>query len=387
MKSEEDGDALVGRTVAQLKFTADEFDVLPLHFDFDTLKHIEELGWERVLPDYALYPRRFQVEVVPKLVASLIYHYENGDLRRMYAANHPIFYQMLFIDKEVFNVISNKAILAFQHCPVVNMYATGVPSVITIGREIRELRDRFESTKDSYENRLSTLEEAVVNEIRQQPQKVVDLVLERFELSGVVPVTKDDIRNCIEEVLGVNGPIQQLLSRIETENRSTIDALTRCSLSTSRDNDNSDVNAVENDGSHHTGYVHLWSSDGRLHMVPEGFTFPSYVVGTMWNLWFFGDSSRRICSYKSLLPAIELVQSKCRTNHSRCKKVMKELIKIAIDGGVLQSVKHLQKDNQQHVFDYAYQVLLKRLYPKHDDHGPPRPASININTIANKMKS
>ena len=28
-----DGDALVGRTVAQLRFTADEFDVLPLHFD------------------------------------------------------------------------------------------------------------------------------------------------------------------------------------------------------------------------------------------------------------------------------------------------------------------------------------------------------------------
>lgn len=32
MFAEEDGDALVGRTVAQLKLNADQFDILPPHF-------------------------------------------------------------------------------------------------------------------------------------------------------------------------------------------------------------------------------------------------------------------------------------------------------------------------------------------------------------------
>jgi len=37
MSVEEDGYALLGRTVAELKFTADEFDVLPLNFNAETL--------------------------------------------------------------------------------------------------------------------------------------------------------------------------------------------------------------------------------------------------------------------------------------------------------------------------------------------------------------
>jgi len=46
MKSEQGGDALVGRTVAQLKFDADEFDVLPPHFRPDTLRDLSDRGWE-----------------------------------------------------------------------------------------------------------------------------------------------------------------------------------------------------------------------------------------------------------------------------------------------------------------------------------------------------
>jgi hypothetical protein len=59
MKSEEDGNALVGHTVAQLKFTADEFDVLPHHFTAETLSEIGEFGWEKIVPDYNRYPLRY----------------------------------------------------------------------------------------------------------------------------------------------------------------------------------------------------------------------------------------------------------------------------------------------------------------------------------------
>jgi len=49
MKAEEGGDSLVGRTVAQLKFDADEFDVLPPHFGSDTLLELNERSMHKTL--------------------------------------------------------------------------------------------------------------------------------------------------------------------------------------------------------------------------------------------------------------------------------------------------------------------------------------------------
>ena len=60
MFQEADGDALGGRTVAQLQFTADEFDVLPPHFSIDTLAELQEYGWDNVLPGYAHYNESFK---------------------------------------------------------------------------------------------------------------------------------------------------------------------------------------------------------------------------------------------------------------------------------------------------------------------------------------
>lgn len=89
---------------------ADEFDVLPLHFDNRTLEYIDkDIGWDRILPDYAMYPERFQVEVIPKLVASLIYHRASGDLNRLYPKNHPIFFQTIFTDSNIYERIKKNA--------------------------------------------------------------------------------------------------------------------------------------------------------------------------------------------------------------------------------------------------------------------------------------
>ena len=60
MFQEADGDALVGRTVAQLLFTADEFDVLPPHFSIDILTKLQEYGWDNILPGYAHYNDSFK---------------------------------------------------------------------------------------------------------------------------------------------------------------------------------------------------------------------------------------------------------------------------------------------------------------------------------------
>ena len=66
------GDCLVGRTVAQLKFDADEFDVLPCHFGPLTLGYLESFGWNNILHGYSHYPESFQ-RVIHFLLPCLVY--------------------------------------------------------------------------------------------------------------------------------------------------------------------------------------------------------------------------------------------------------------------------------------------------------------------------
>jgi hypothetical protein len=70
MKAEQGADSLIGRTVAQLKFDADEFDVLPPHFGPDTLRELNDRGWESILPCYGNLPQSYQ-RTIPYLLANL----------------------------------------------------------------------------------------------------------------------------------------------------------------------------------------------------------------------------------------------------------------------------------------------------------------------------
>jgi hypothetical protein len=95
--SEEEGDAITGRTLAMLKLTADEFDVLPPHFSPATLTELHGYGWDNILPGYSHYPESFQ-RVIKMLFASLVYHWYQGHVHRLYAVGHPIFAQPIFTD-------------------------------------------------------------------------------------------------------------------------------------------------------------------------------------------------------------------------------------------------------------------------------------------------
>ena len=85
MFQEDDGDCFVGRTVAQLKFDADEFDILPCHFGPVTLEELSTYEWDRILDGYCHYPQSFQ-RIVHFLLPCLVHHYFNGDLSRLYPA-------------------------------------------------------------------------------------------------------------------------------------------------------------------------------------------------------------------------------------------------------------------------------------------------------------
>jgi len=74
MFTEDDGDSLVGRTVAQLKFDADQFDILPCHFGRATLAELHHYGWENILPGYDNLPASFHrvVELPQAIVNALL---------------------------------------------------------------------------------------------------------------------------------------------------------------------------------------------------------------------------------------------------------------------------------------------------------------------------
>ena len=113
MKAEQDGDSLVGRTVAQLKFDADQFDILPPHFGLVTLESLNQFGWSNILPWYNAFPAQFK-RCVPFLFASLVYHFHNGNLEKLIAPGHPLFSQPIFTNRNLINSLKDRTKLCLS---------------------------------------------------------------------------------------------------------------------------------------------------------------------------------------------------------------------------------------------------------------------------------
>jgi hypothetical protein len=57
------------------------------------------------------------------------------------------------------------------------------------------------------------------------------------------------------------------------------------------------------------------------------------------------------------------------------------VVPVTIDREKIRSIKDVSRSNGQEIYEYAYEKLLQEIY----DTPPPRPASININTIAKRV--
>lgn len=112
MFSQQDGDALVGRTVAQLKLDADEFDIIAPHFSPETLIELYDYGWDFFVDGYINYPESFQ-RVVPFLLASLVY---KGHLQELLHVDHPLFSHRIFTSTSRHTIAANST-SSFQNLP------------------------------------------------------------------------------------------------------------------------------------------------------------------------------------------------------------------------------------------------------------------------------
>ena len=389
MFSEEDGDSLVGRTLAQLKFDADQFDILACHFSNATLVKLNQYGWDNILDGYSNLPPKFQ-NTVPYQLASLVYHYHNGDMERLYPhLDHPIYAQKLFTNKNLLNELKEKVILVHSYCPDTHMNAQGVPGFIIISREIRNFRAIFDEKCREHEEGFASVRAHITNLCEQLPQKVVTAMLERIEIGGARPISIQDIRNIINELLtSEEGPISAIassLQRLTDQQTRMVERMTSAASSaTSGDGINSHM--IDIGG----GSIHYWiDSEGRrvddkMHMVPFGFKWPNHVTGIMWNYWFFGDPNRKITAFKRIKPAIDLTSRDCKLKASRTKLVINKMISLAVAGrsADITGAGDINATNSSQVYDYAFRELIKILYPT----GHERPEDINIQTLYNRMK-
>jgi hypothetical protein len=371
MFAEEDGDAIVGRTVAQLKLNADEFDVLPPHFSLPICEKLEEYGWDNIYPGYQHHPVSFQ-RVIRSLFPSLVYHYHSGHLRERCSPQHPIWRQRIFTDRTLINSLKDEVIIVHGYCPQTNMSADGVPGFILISREIRNFEARYVSTCGLFNTEVIALKTMFADKLGELPGQICKILHEQFEVNGAVSITKDNIRDLILEILEApDSTISQILNTQK-------DILNK--ISPPVVSDVVDVPLTVSDEVY-AGEFHLWSDNDRSRRVPYNFSWPTQPAFVMWDLWFFGDKEERICPYRWISGRDDLRSIGCRSYRSRTGKIMQQLVDIAISEELIEGAADITIQNGSDIFDIAYPLLIDMLY---GEKTPTRPEDIIITTLYNR---
>ena len=206
--------------------------------------------------------------VIRNLFPILALTHHNGKLRELVDENHPIFQQPLFTDVTTYQLLTNlkpKLIMAHGFCPATSMSASGVPGIIVCTREIRELKLEFHNTSTNYNRRVDEMTELLMGKMGLMPQQLVEELLKRFQVNGIVPVGVDDIRRIFTDMMGaadgVMAGVNNRLAAISTQNTSILSRL---------EETNGNVAQVPSPHVRTTaGIVHYWETDSITHRVPQ----------------------------------------------------------------------------------------------------------------------
>lgn len=362
MKAEEGGDALVGRTLAQLKFTADEFDILPPHFGPDTLRELNDRGWNTILPCYGNLPPSYQ-RAIPYLFANLVYHYHCGNLERIgLPEDHLLYSQPIFTNRSLIDSLKEKVILVHGYCQLTQMSAQGVPGFIMIQREVRQFRKHYDETCLHNQQQHQALCVQMQEHFDNLPQRIVSVILEHIRVEGAQPVTMSSIRALIAEMLASNdGPLANL-GRGMADIMSRLDYINNGRGQPTIDQTNQQQPVMAQ------GRFHVWPGDDRMHRVPFGFKWPigrNTII--MWNYWFFGDVEKGIGPYKFIAAADDLTSKDCKSRRSRTVKVINALVTIAVNAGKILNQRQVTITNSTEIFDFSFADLMRNVYPDQPD--------------------
>ena len=95
----EGGDANAGRFLSGLSLIKGTFSQLPVHFH-PRHANMSQGQWAGLVPHFDMLPLVFRESVVPYLGAIAVYHITNGDVARMFPANHPYLLSAFYTQRE-----------------------------------------------------------------------------------------------------------------------------------------------------------------------------------------------------------------------------------------------------------------------------------------------
>lgn len=314
--------------------------------------------WAVMLPGYERYPKCFK-QVIPFLFASLVFH-ENF-LRAELDSLHPIFSTIAFTHGYIAR-FRDKVHIGYGSCDSCNVTCTGVPSAIAISNRLCSIEKNMKADMEKFQAEVQAQLFAI-------PIAVKDLLLENFDVSGVQPMTKDDLMRTINSCVSkLHEQIETLSQKIDRPDASRRQLLSeRC---VEVNNSTCQVGAT-------VGRVWHWG--GRFHPVPETFELPHCNVKSMWYLWHKGNPVQDIGPYRNILH-YDLKDKKYKPYLSRIKYIMKMLddearTKVTGDFSMFSMPELIS------ICDHAFASLLTRLYGDRSRH---RVGDICVGTLYNR---
>ena len=375
------GDQIVGRAVAGLPVNSQDFTVLPPHFTDLGLQRVLEIGWENLLEGFYDYPEAFR-RVVPFFLASIVYHQDF--LRQNLAKSHPLFDQRIFtqfvkLKDSTFQcactALKEFVVTGHDECKFTGMRATGIPSHLIVAKQVHTLSERITHLENALLTQQNNCLLQLLNEIKAVPSQLCQLLLERFQVDGVAPLTRADMlefaqqNNCL-----LMEKMTELLKQFHVQ---------QVAVPASDEEPEQTLSVVN--GTQNFRYFSWGGSLGRI--VPVDFSFPSAPVKTIWDLWHFGKTSEGIRPYKLLADFhSDLRTKRDKELFSRAKKIM-DMLDTEVhkhnylpDG--VADISELDLGTADTVFEKAFQGVFQ-----HIAHGKKnkRPYEMNLNTLCNAV--
>jgi hypothetical protein len=317
------GDQLTGRVLSGLPFNDSSFASLPPHFDQEGIRSI---AWNSILPLYPKLPDTFK-QALPHLLASICYHEEW--LRSSLPSHHPLFSTYLFASGAV-QGLKPHVVTGSNRCPVTGMMATGIPPHLVMSNGLTDIVKQTQ-----------LLKEELLSKCAELPTELTNVMLNKFTINGAIPLTVEDMRAMLNSVV----------AQMKAEIRDAHTVMTRESASPALIDPNVDSR------------FQLWSWGGRLHMVPQGWIFPSTNLKDTWNLWHFGHLSDKIRPLRCL-KKFDLVGAAQITLWSKTSGVVKAISQVIVDTKLVQTIEDvltLTAVDSSTFFDRAIVQLMEQL--------------------------
>jgi len=344
-------DQLCGRILAGLPLDSEDFAVLPPHFSTEGLNQLTSIGLGSIIDGYDEYPQSFR-RCVPYFLASVLYHLPT--LHTWFPMDHPVWGAKLFASLSATRLeqLRSYVLIGRFSCPDTGLRCTGVPGLVMLQRNISALGESINLLEERISNSVTTSCNAIAEKVSTVPELLERMLLARFQIQGVVPLSVKDIRDAVagcttdlrDEMVAMRNMI---LSSAGLQNSAGTDTATI------------DDDAVECEGQ-------LFYYCGSMHMVPERFVFPTCTPKNMWFRWHLGQQSQNIGPFRRLLDKYRCdIPPPQRPKVDKAAKVMRAIESIARDPAhnILASEVPVTAANCGAVFDAAYEHLLQQLYP------------------------